>query len=141
MTFNNISFEVKNFIALITINRPEKLNALNDDTISELDRAIDAVYLDSKIKSIALTGSGNKAFVAGADIKELNKLNAIQARETALRGQRVFSKFESCPKPTLALVNGFAFGGGCELAMSFHFRFASENNACQDWLVKAGRLN
>ena len=125
MDFKNLLFEVKNLIAIITVNRPKKLNALNEETIKELGLAINEVQNNSEIKAAILTGSGEKAFVAGADISELSKLGIIEATEASRLGQQVFSKFEKCPKPVVALVNGFALGGGCELAMSCHFRIAS----------------
>ena len=115
-------------IFTITINRPDKLNALDKKVIEELGAAIDEVILNKEIKSAIITGSGEKAFVAGADISEFSSLNAQGGRDLAHRGQQlVFSKIENCGKPVIAAVNGFALGGGCELAMSCHFRLASEN--------------
>ena len=115
-------------IFTITINRPDKLNALDKKVIEELGVAIDEVILNKEIKSAIITGSGEKAFVAGADISEFSSLNAQGGRDLAHRGQQlVFSKIENCSKPVIAAVNGFALGGGCELAMSCHFRLASEN--------------
>ena len=115
-------------IFTITINRPDKLNALDKKVIEELGAAIDEVILNKEIKSAIITGSGEKAFVAGADISEFSSLNAQGGRDLAHRGQQlVFSKIENCSKPVIAAVNGFALGGGCELAMSCHFRLASEN--------------
>lgn len=114
-------------ICIITINRPDKLNALNKDVFTDLDAAIDAVIKDPEIKSAIITGAGSKAFVAGADISEFTELKLDQASELARRGQLVFDKIESSPKPIIAAVNGFALGGGCELALSCHFIYASEN--------------
>ncbi len=115
-------------IYTITINRPEKLNALDKMVIEELGAAVDEVILNKEIKSAIITGSGEKAFVAGADISEFSSLNAQGGRDLAHKGQQlVFSKIENCSKPIIAAVNGFALGGGCELAMSCHFRLASEN--------------
>ncbi|KAA3613049.1 MAG: hypothetical protein D8M58_12125 [Calditrichaeota bacterium] len=125
MDLKNILFEIKNSIAIITVNRPEKLNALNEATIKELGLAINEVENNSEIKAAILTGAGEKAFVAGADISELSKLGMIEATEASKLGQRVFSQFEMCSKPVIGLINGFALGGGCELAMSCHFRIAS----------------
>jgi enoyl-CoA hydratase len=117
----------ENSICIITINRPDKLNALNKDVFNELDRAVDELIQNQNIKSAIITGAGNKAFVAGADISEFTELKISQASELAARGQRVFDKIENSPKPIVAAVNGFALGGGCELALSCHFIYASEN--------------
>lgn len=115
-------------IFTITINRPDKLNALNAEVITDLGEAIDAVYREGKIKGAIITGSGEKAFVAGADISEFLQLDAEQGRALALRGQElVFSRIETCSKPVIAAINGFALGGGCELAMACHLRVASTN--------------
>ena len=113
---------------IITINRPDKLNALNKDVIEEIGKVMEDVYSNAEIKTVILTGSGEKAFVAGADISEFTALDENGGAELARRGQQgVFDKIENCPKPVIAAVNGFALGGGCELAMSCHFRTASEN--------------
>ncbi|MBC7421886.1 MAG: enoyl-CoA hydratase/isomerase family protein [Ferruginibacter sp.] len=114
-------------IFTITINRPEKLNALNATVFLELDKAIDEVYNTAEIKSAIITGAGTKAFVAGADITEFAGLNKQQAMAISKKGQDVFFKIENCKKPIVAAVNGFALGGGCELAMACHFRLASDN--------------
>ena len=114
-------------ICIITINRPDKLNALNKTVLDELDKAVDEVYNDDSISCCIITGSGSKAFVAGADISEFKGLNKDQAISLAQRGQDIFSKIENCPKPIVAAVNGFALGGGCELALACHFIYASEN--------------
>ncbi len=114
-------------IYAITINRPDKLNALNKDVIAELGAAINEAYTNEEIKSVLITGAGEKAFVAGADISEFTSLDAQGGAALARRGQHdVFNRIEACPKPVVAAVNGFALGGGCELAMSCHFRTASE---------------
>jgi enoyl-CoA hydratase len=113
---------------VITINRPDKLNALNKDVIAELGKAIEEVYSNPEVKTVILIGAGEKAFVAGADISEFTTLDAAGGEALAKKGQdNVFDKIENCPKPVIAAVNGFALGGGCELAMSCHFRVASEN--------------
>jgi enoyl-CoA hydratase len=112
---------------IITINRPDVLNALNKQVISDLDAVMDRVYKFPEIKSVVITGAGLKSFVAGADIKEFESLSKEQAIEVAKRGQAVFAKIENSPKPVIACVNGFALGGGCELAMSCHFVIASES--------------
>lgn len=116
-----------NGIYTITINRPDKLNALNKQVFTDLDAAIDEVYNNTAIKSVIITGAGPKAFVAGADITEFAGLNKEEAMELAKRGQLVFFKIENSKKPIVAAVNGFALGGGCELAMACHFRLCSEN--------------
>ena len=117
-----------NGIYTITINRPAKLNALNSQVITELGAAILEVYNNPTIKSAIITGIGEKAFAAGADISEFTELDGEGGKQLALRGQQmVFSKIENSPKPIVAAVNGFALGGGCELAMACHFRIASSN--------------
>jgi enoyl-CoA hydratase len=116
-----------NGIFTITINRPDKLNALNKQVFTDLDAAIDEVYNNVAIKAAMITGAGAKAFVAGADITEFAGLNKEEAMELAKRGQIVFFKIENSKKPIVAAVNGFALGGGCELAMACHFRLCSEN--------------
>lgn len=118
---------LENGIFTITINRPDKLNALNKTVLDELDTVLDEVYNNKEIKSAIITGSGPKAFVAGADISEFNGLNKEEAMTMAKKGQDIFFKIENSPKPIVAAVNGFALGGGCELAMACHFRIASEN--------------
>lgn len=125
--YNTLLVQTENGICTITINRPDKLNALNKDVFTDLEKALDEVYKNSEIKSVIITGSGNKAFVAGADISEFLDLDISQATALAKRGQDVFDKIESSPKPIIAAVNGFALGGGCELALACHFIYASEN--------------
>ncbi len=121
-----LSFQ--NNILTITVNRPEKMNALNTTVIEELGAAIEDIYNNSEIKSAIITGSGAKAFVAGADISEFSALDAKGGKALAEKGQSlVFNKIENAPKPIIAAVNGFALGGGCELAMACHFRIASDN--------------
>lgn len=127
MEFKNLLWEVEGGILTLTINRESKLNALNIETISEIDTAFKHIYDDESIKGVIVTGAGNKAFVAGADISEIAELNEINARKFAENGQEVFSSIENCPKPVIASVNGFALGGGCELAMACHIRIAGEN--------------
>lgn len=118
---------LENGIFTITINRPDKLNALNRQVFTDLDAAIDEVYNNTAIKTAIITGAGPKAFVAGADITEFGGLNKADAMALAKRGQDVFFKIENSKKPIVAAVNGFALGGGCELAMACHFRLCSEN--------------
>lgn len=127
MNFETLLLDIRNNIAIVTLNRPDKLNALNAQTISNLDSAFDHIKNDEEIDIVILTGSGEKAFVAGADISELNKLDMIKAKEFAEKGQEVFNKIENLDKPVIAAINGFALGGGCELALACHIRLASEN--------------
>lgn len=128
MNFNNIIVEKENRIALITINRPQSLNALNKNTIQELSDALGLLENDAEVRVIVLTGSGEKSFVAGADIKEFSDFNQQQAEELARDGQNIlFNKIENLNKPVIAAINGFALGGGLELAMSCHIRYASDN--------------
>ena len=127
MNFSTLIFEIETGTAIIIINRPEKLNALNKDVFNDLDNAMEEVLNNSDIKSAIITGAGAKAFVAGADITEFNGLNKTEAIALAKRGQDVFFKIENSKKPVVAAVNGFALGGGCELAMACHFRLCSDN--------------
>lgn len=120
--------QLENGTYIITINRPDKMNALNKDVINDLGNALDEVYNNAEIKSAIITGAGEKAFVAGADISEFLSLGKAEGSALAQRGrEKVFDKIEHCPKPVIAAVNGFALGGGCELAMACHFRLASAN--------------
>lgn len=125
MTFQFLQLDVADRIATITVNRPDKLNALNDEVIRELGDAIDTLGADGNVGGIILTGAG-RAFIAGADISELRAKSPSQVHELARRGQEIFRRFELSPKPVIAAVNGFALGGGCELAMSCHIRIASD---------------
>ena len=127
MNYQNILFEIKNHTALVTVNRPDKLNALNGQTIDELENVFQSIKNNSEVFVVVVTGSGEKAFVAGADIAELNKLDVISAKEFSEKGNRVFRAIEMLDKPVIAAVNGFALGGGCELALACHIRTASEN--------------
>jgi enoyl-CoA hydratase len=125
--YQTLLTQLENGIFTITINRPDKLNALNKTVLDELERVIQIVYDDINIKAVIITGQGSKAFVAGADIAEFMEVRDEQGIELATRGQQIFFKIENCPKPVVAAVNGFALGGGCELAMACHFRLASDN--------------
>jgi enoyl-CoA hydratase len=116
-----------NTITIIAINRPQSLNALNLETLRELRSAIQECNRNQVIKGIIITGEGDKAFVAGADIKEIAAISSENAFEFSRKGQELFKMIEDCPKPVIAVVNGFALGGGCELAMACHIRIASEN--------------
>lgn len=125
--FSTLLLEVQNGIAKVTINRPDKLNALNKDVLKELKEVFDKLKDDESVNVVILTGAGEKAFVAGADIKELNALDASTGKDFSLNGQNVFNLIENFNKPVIAAVNGFALGGGCEIALTCHFRIASEN--------------
>ncbi|MFN8265600.1 MAG: enoyl-CoA hydratase-related protein [Chitinophagaceae bacterium] len=128
MAFESLLIQIEDGICVITINRPDKLNALNKTVIQELSIALDDVYTNPSVSGAIITGSGPKAFVAGADISEFLSLDASGGAALARKGQElVFDKIEKSPKPILAAVNGFALGGGCELAMACHFRLASDN--------------
>ena len=141
-SFENLLYDLDaaTGILTLTVNRPTKLNALNAATIAELGQAIDQARADAAVRGILLTGSGEKAFVAGADIAELAQLSGPGAQEAAARGQAVFRRFETSPKPVVAAVNGFALGGGCELAMACHLRVAAENAYFGQPEVKLGLL-
>ena len=123
----NLKTELHDGIFFITVNRPDKMNALNAETIREFRIAFQEVYDNTEIKGVIITGAGEKAFVAGADITEIAALNEMNARNFAENGQEVFQLIENCNKPVIAAVNGFALGGGCELAMACHIRIASPN--------------
>ena len=128
MEFANVILEKKPGIALLTINRPQALNALNKDTLLDIKAGIQDARDDSSINVIIITGAGNKAFVAGADISFMLNINSVEARNFARLGQKVFRLIESIDKPVLAAINGFALGGGCELAMACDFRICTENS-------------
>lgn len=113
-------------VRVVTVNRPDKLNALNAATLDALHAAFDAAADDAAVRAVVLTGSGPKAFVAGADIAEMNTLTPVQGRDFSLRGQRLMRRIEKLPKPVVAMVNGFALGGGLELAMACHLRIAAD---------------
>lgn len=121
----NILSEERDGILYLTVNRETKLNALNFATLEELRLIFEEVVDNKKIKAVIITGSGEKAFIAGADISEIAELNELNARKFAENGQEIFSLIETCPKPVIAVVNGFALGGGCELAMACHMRIAA----------------
>lgn len=128
MNYDNIILKREGKTAIITINRPESLNALNSKTISELSTVFENLNSDNEIRVIILTGSGEKSFVAGADIKEFSDFGTADAENLARNGQNsLFNKIENLNKPVIAAVNGFALGGGLELALACHIRYASEN--------------
>ena len=127
MRYSTLLTSLTDSIFTITINRPDKLNALNKDVFTDLNNAIDEIQHNSAIQSAIITGAGNKAFVAGADITEFTGLTVTEATLLSKNGQDIFFKIENSAKPVIAAVNGFALGGGCELAMACHFRIASDN--------------
>jgi enoyl-CoA hydratase len=138
MPFTTLLFDLSDGISRVTINRPDKLNALNGTVIAELDEAVERIRNDSSIRAVLLTGAGAKAFVAGADIGEIGSQGAMDGRARALAGQRMMRRLEQCGKPVVAAVNGFALGGGCELAMACHLRIASEGARFGQPEVKLG---
>ena len=137
MPYQFLTLAVENRIATLTVNRPDKLNALNDATIAELGQAIDEVRTRDDIAGLIVTGAG-RAFVAGADISELNSQTPTIAKARARAGQEIFRRFETSPKPVIAAVNGFALGGGCELALACHIRIASDKAKFGQPEVKLG---
>ncbi|HXI33053.1 MAG TPA: enoyl-CoA hydratase-related protein [Gemmatimonadales bacterium] len=138
MAYQTLLFDVRDGIAFVTINRPDKLNALNDQVMAELGQAADRITSDDAIRGVILTGAGPKAFVAGADIADLAKQGPFDGKARALRGQGVLRRLETCGKPVVAAVNGFALGGGCELAMACHIRIASDSAKFGQPEVKLG---
>lgn len=126
MELNNVLLQKEGKIAILTINRPKALNALNSETLKELDIVIDEIAKDDEILAVILTGAGDKAFVAGADISQMKDMNVLEGRAFAMLGNKVFRKLETLEKPVIAAVNGFALGGGCELSMACDIRLASE---------------
>ena len=138
MNYQTLLFEIKDGIAFVTVNRPDKLNALNDQVMLELADAADRIATDSAIKGAILTGSGPKSFVAGADIGDLSRQGPFDGKARAQRGQAVLRRLETSGKPIIAAINGFALGGGCELAMACHIRIASENAKFGQPEVKLG---
>ncbi len=137
MTYQFLTLDVADRVATITVNRPDKLNALNDATMLELGKAVEDVRANDAVAGVIVTGAG-RAFVAGADISELRAKSATDAYALARRGQEVFRRFETSPKPVIAAINGFALGGGCELAMACHVRIASESAKFGQPEVKLG---
>ena len=126
MDLKNLKLETRDEVALLTVNRPQKLNAMNHETMAELDRAFSHLGSDEAVRAVVITGAGEKAFVAGADIQELARETATTGHVTALRGQSIFRRIETLGKPVIAAINGFALGGGLELALSCHVRVAAE---------------
>jgi len=126
MSYKNIVYELSDGIGIITFNRPKALNALNDELLSEFSSALDVIAKDDSIRVLILTGSGEKSFVAGADIKEISECTPLTGRQVSKKGQNIFFKLESLSIPVIAAVNGFALGGGCEVALACDFIYASE---------------
>jgi enoyl-CoA hydratase len=127
MNFNTITFEQKNNVGILTFSRPEKMNALSEEMFTELNKALDIISADKSIKALIVTGIGAKAFVAGADIAELNRCDETTGSDFSRFGSNVFVKLERMKIPVIAAINGFALGGGCEAALACHIRFASTN--------------
>lgn len=140
MGYDNLIFEVKDQIARVTFNRPKVLNALNAKTIEELDDCLEMARRDDAIRVLILTGAGEKAFVAGADINELARQTPLDGKTTALQGQKAFGRLEKMGKPSIAAINGFALGGGCELALACTIRIASRDAKIGQPEVKLGVL-
>jgi len=138
MSYLTILYDVRDAIAFVTINRPDKLNALNDQVVEDLRDAAERIATDPEVRGALITGAGPKAFIAGADIADLARQGPFDGKARALRGQAVLRRLETCGKPVIAAVNGFALGGGCELAMACHIRVASENARFGQPEVKLG---
>ena len=138
MSYQNLLVESRDRVTLVTVNRPDKLNALNDRTVEELDAAFAAIADDPGTRGVILTGAGEKAFVAGADIAELATQSPVDGRERSPARAGTLDRIEHLGKPVVAAVNGFALGGGCELAMACHVRIASENAQLGTPEVKLG---
>ncbi|HXV73565.1 MAG TPA: enoyl-CoA hydratase-related protein [Sphingomonadales bacterium] len=140
MGYANLLCEVDASVALVTVNRPEKLNPLSGETLEALDACFADLSSDGAVGAIILTGAGDKAFVAGGDISEFASLTGVTGQEKSLRGQKVFNRIENLGKPVIAAINGYALGGGLELAMACHLRIASENAVLGQPEVKLGVL-
>ena len=140
MAYENIRYDTRDAIAYVTLDRPKVMNALNRTTLAELDATFAKISVDNSIRVVLLTGSGEKAFAAGADIQELASLSASEGQALAQAGQRIFDHIENCGKPVIACVNGFALGGGCELALACTMRIGSENAKLGQPEVKLGLI-
>jgi len=127
MAFENLLYEKRNGIGYATVNRPEKLNALNQKTMQELEECFQRIGCDDEVRAVILTGAGETAFAGGADINELAVQTAVEGREMSVRGQKILDLIEDLGKPVIAAINGYALGGGCELALACTLRIASEN--------------
>lgn len=137
-SYNNILLQIENEVLTITVNRPDKLNALNHETIQEIGDAVRVAEHNHSIAAVIITGAGPKSFVAGADIAEFSNYSIEEGKKLSADGHAVFKSIETCSKPVIAAVNGFALGGGCELAMSCHLRIASDNAKFGQPEVKLG---
>jgi enoyl-CoA hydratase len=140
MTYENLLYDVKDQIARITFNRPNVLNALNAKTVEELGDCLERIERDNSVRVIIFTGAGEKAFVAGADINELAKRTPVDGKEFSVFGNRILHRLETMGKPSIAAINGFALGGGCELALGCSMRIASKNAKLGQPEVKLGLL-
>lgn len=140
MAYETLLVQRSDVYAVVTLNRPKVMNALNRALFSELDDAFNSLANDPAVRAIIVTGAGEKAFAAGADIREMAALSAFEGQQTALRGQDVFRKIETCGKPVIAAIQGFALGGGCELAMACTIRIASEQARLGQPEVKLGLI-
>src|SRR5574341_783323 len=138
MSYETLLFDVRDGIAFVTVNRPDKLNALNDHVVEDLGAAVERIATTPELRGAMVTGAGPKAFIAGADIGDLAKQGPFDGKARSLSGQAVLRRLETCGKPVVAAVNGFALGGGCELAMACHIRIASENAKFGQPEVKLG---
>ena len=138
MAFENLLYEKRNGIGYVTVNRPEKLNALNQKTMDELRECFEGIERDDEVRAVILTGAGEKAFVGGADINELAVQTPVEGKETSVRGQKILDLIEHLGKPVIAAINGYALGGGCELALACTIRIASENARLGQPEVKLG---
>jgi enoyl-CoA hydratase len=138
MTYQTLLFDVRDGVAFVTVNRPDKLNALNDQVMAELALAVERIATEPAIRGAIVTGAGPKAFIAGADIGDLSRQGPFDGKARAMRGQGVLRRLETCGKPFIAAVNGYALGGGCELAMACHLRLASDTAKFGQPEVKLG---
>ena len=138
MNYETLLFDIRDGVAFVTVNRPDKLNALNDQVMAELADAVERITTLPEIRGAIITGAGPKAFIAGADIGDLSRQGPFDGKARAMRGQGVLRRLETCGKPVIAAVNGYALGGGCELAMACHLRLASENAKFGQPEVKLG---
>jgi len=138
MDYQTLRFEIRDGIAFVTVNRPDKLNALNDQVMAELGDAVERITAAPEIRGAIITGAGPKAFIAGADIGDLSRQGPFDGKARAMRGQGVLRRLETCGKPVVAAVNGYALGGGCELAMACHLRLASDTAKFGQPEVKLG---
>ncbi len=140
MAYKNLLFEIEEAVALVTVNRPEKLNPFDLDTLDALEACFRDIAADASVQAVIITGAGEKAFVAGADIRQLTGLTAVSGRDWGERGQKLFAHIENLSKPVIAAINGHALGGGLELAMACHIRLAAEKARLGQPEVKLGAV-